>query len=110
MTSRDPRARPMRFCLFFMLAFSGNGLPKESASKSASHGSQVHKFYETGMRLVQEKRLDEAIQTFKQGLQADPNNVILLNAIGAAHSLKKDPEQAQGYFLKALSIDSQFAP
>jgi tetratricopeptide (TPR) repeat protein len=62
------------------------------------------------MHLVQERHLDDAIWAFEEGLQSNPNNIILLNAVGAVYSLKQDTEHAQRYFLKALSVDSQFAP
>lgn len=62
------------------------------------------------MEFVQQGRLDDAIQTFEQGIRADSGNVILLNAIGSTYCLKDDTQQAEGYFLKALSINPQFAP
>jgi tetratricopeptide (TPR) repeat protein len=66
--------------------------------------------YESGMRLVQDKHLDEAIKTFEQGLQSEPKNTVLLNAIGSVYCLKDNTQKAEGYFLKALSVDPQFTP
>ena len=62
------------------------------------------------MLLVQQGRLDDAIETFKRGYRLDPSNVVLLNAIGSTYCLKDDTHEAEGYFLKALSTDLQFTP
>jgi tetratricopeptide (TPR) repeat protein len=71
---------------------------------------RIRRIYESGMRLVQEKHFDEAIQTFKQGLQSEPKNTVLLNAIGSTYCLEDNTQQAEGYFLKALSASPQFEP
>jgi tetratricopeptide (TPR) repeat protein len=63
-----------------------------------------------GMSLVKERRLDEAISTFKNGLASDPQSAVLLNVIGATYSLKGDFEQADDYLLKSLQIDPGFVP
>jgi len=62
------------------------------------------------MTLVREGRLNEAIQSFEQGLRSDSQNLVLLDAIGATYSLKGDTEHARQYFLKALQIDPGFIP
>jgi tetratricopeptide (TPR) repeat protein len=63
-----------------------------------------------GLALVKAKRLDEAIQRFEDGLKSDPRNLVLLNAIGAAFSLKGDSEAARSYFQSCLAIDPRFTP
>jgi tetratricopeptide (TPR) repeat protein len=63
-----------------------------------------------GLALVKKKRLDDAIKTFEAGLKSDPQNLVLLNAIGAAYTLKGNPEQARAYFLQCLAIDPGFVP
>ena len=55
-----------------------------------------------GLVLVKKKRLDDAIKTFEAGLKGDPQNLVLLNAIGAAYALKGNSEQARSYFLQCL--------
>jgi len=110
MAGRNTRACSVRLCLFLFLAFSCPGFATDSKSQLSAQASQVHETYQTGMRLVQQRHLDEAIETFNQGLHSDPNNVVLLNAVGAAYTLKQYTGEAQRYFLKALSIDPQFAP
>jgi len=63
-----------------------------------------------GLALVKKKRLDDAIKTFEGGLKSDPQNLVLLNAIGAAYTLKGNSEQARSYFLQCVGIDPGFAP
>lgn len=83
-----------------------------NSSKTISSATQANgqALLRAGVRLVQQKRIDEAIQTFKQGLRQDPRNAVLLNALGAAYSLENDAKEADRDFLAALRIDPQFAP
>src|SRR5258705_10223949 len=66
--------------------------------------------YRLGMSLVKEGHLDDAIPAFKSGLRTDPQNVVLLNVIGATYSLKGDFERAENYLLKSLETDPGFVP
>jgi len=43
-------------------------------------------------------------------LAADPRNVLLLDAIGAAYSLKGEFVTAEGFFVRGLQIDPGFVP
>ena len=63
-----------------------------------------------GLVLVKKKRFDDAIKTFEGGLKGDPQNLVLLNEIGAAYALKGNSEQARSYFLQCLGIDPGFVP
>ena len=62
-----------------------------------------------GLTLIKEKHIDEAIRVFEAGLEREPKNPTLLNAVGAAYSLKGDSEQAQSYFLRCLAVDPEFS-
>ena len=62
---------------------------------SVSNKSGATQAYRIGMSLVNDRRLDEAISTFKNGLRTDPQSAVLLNVIGATYSLKADFEQAE---------------
>jgi tetratricopeptide (TPR) repeat protein len=62
------------------------------------------------MSLVKTGRLDEAITSFKDGLNTDPQSAALLNVIGATYSLKGDFEQAENYLVKCLQADPEFVP
>jgi tetratricopeptide (TPR) repeat protein len=77
---------------------------------SASPESLAAQAYRMGMSLVNERRLDEAISTFKNGLRTDPQSTVLLNVIGATYSLKGDFDQADDYLLKCLQTDPGFVP
>jgi tetratricopeptide (TPR) repeat protein len=75
-------------------------------------GSRPHiqRAYVAGLELVRQGQLDEAIRTFDRGLRADPRNVLLLDAIGAAYSLKGEFLTAEGFFVRGLQIDPKFVP
>lgn len=88
------------------VAGSGSPFPKSLSADLA----ETRGFYETGMRLIQQKHVAAAIETFKRGLGRDSRNVVLLNAIGAAYSLENHAQTGNRYFLAALNIDPQFAP
>jgi tetratricopeptide (TPR) repeat protein len=54
--------------------------------------------------------MDEAIARFEKGLEIDRGNAALLDATGAAFSLKGDFERAKEYFLEGLQVDPGFVP
>jgi tetratricopeptide (TPR) repeat protein len=83
---------------------------QSAPSPTASPESGAAQAYRTGMRLVNEGRLDEAISTFKNGLATAPQSTVLLNVIGATYSLKGDFDQANHYLLKCLQTDPRFVP
>jgi tetratricopeptide (TPR) repeat protein len=62
------------------------------------------------MALVRQGHLDKAIAVFQKGLDRNPQNPVLLDAIGAAYSLESNFEQAKRYFLDSLEVDPQFIP
>ncbi len=66
--------------------------------------------YNAGVELAKEGKLDQALVTFEKALETDGRNSALLDATGAVYSLRGDLEKAEGYFLKCLAIDPQFAP
>jgi tetratricopeptide (TPR) repeat protein len=82
--------------------------PQSSSGKKTLTAAQQASV--DGLALVKKKRLDDAIETFAAGLKSDPQNLVLLNAIGAAYTLKGNSEQAREYFLQCLAIDPGFVP
>ena len=85
------------------------------ASVPAAHPATVHpadsnRMYQAGVALAKQGKLDEAITTFEKALKSDPQNELLLDATGAAYSLKGDFERARQYFLECLDADSGFVP
>ena len=51
--------------------------------------------YQAGVALAKRGNLDEAIRMFEKALETDPQNELLLDAAGAAYSLKGDFERAK---------------
>jgi superkiller protein 3 len=78
----------------------------------AAHSADTdnaNKMYRTGVALSEQGKLDEAIATFEKALETDRQSQ-LLDAAGAAYSLKGDLPRAQQYFLECLGGDPGFAP
>src|SRR5438034_9384505 len=102
--------RILSSCLLFSLVWlfvPDLGFP---ASQNPSTSAQIQSLYKAGMNLVQEKRFDQAIESFERGLRLEPTSLLLLNALGATYSLKGNKENAQQYFLKALDLSPEFEP
>lgn len=76
----------------------------------AAHSADSRMAYRAGVALVNQRKLDEAIVTFEKALENDPQNELLLDATGAAYSVKGDLERAKQYFLKCLDANSEFVP
>jgi tetratricopeptide (TPR) repeat protein len=66
--------------------------------------------YETGLALVKSGHIDQAIGAFKKGLEIAPQDKVLLDATGAAYSLKGQLETARDYFNASLKVDPAFVP
>jgi tetratricopeptide (TPR) repeat protein len=97
--------------VFSFVAFSPIPVRAQGASETGvSTQTRFQRAYNTGVRLVRQGNLDEAIQTFDRGLAADPRNVGLIDAIGAAYSLKGEFVTAEGFFTRGLQIDPGFVP
>ena len=79
---------------------------------AGAHQSPVlaKKHYDAAMILVQEGRLDEAVRSLQSALQAAPDNVVVLNALGATLTRQGNGLEAEDYFLKALKISPAFVP
>jgi tetratricopeptide (TPR) repeat protein len=71
--------------------------------------TEAQQAYEAGIALIKKGKRDEALRTFKDGLAKDPQNLALLNVVGATYSLSGDFELAQIYLLRATSVDPNFA-
>ncbi len=94
-----------------LVAFRPVSLRSQTSSHTpASHSAEAKKLYQTGVVLSEQGRLDEAIATFRKALESDHENPVLLDATGAAYSLKGDFEQAKQYFLESLRVDAAFVP
>lgn len=59
---------------------------------------------EEAKKLVQEKKVEDAIEKFKQILDLDSTNVKVYNNLGILHFQMNDHEEAEKYFVKALEL------
>jgi Flp pilus assembly protein TadD len=97
-------------CLCFV-ALAPLSLRSQTSSKApASHSAEAKGLYQAGVALAERGQLDKAIATFEKALESDHENPVLLDATGAAFSLKGDFERAKQYFLESLQFDSAFVP
>lgn len=78
-----------------------NGPQNVTASRQA---------YESGLALIRQGKIKEASAVFEKGLQQDPSNLFLLDALGGAYSLQGRDKDARRCFLAALHIDPAFTP
>ena len=97
--------------LVLFLGLSISSFSAQAGNKSAvSKRPESRKAYEEGLRLVRTGHLDDAVQVFQRGLQADAENLNLLDAIGATLSLQGNFGPAQQYFERSLQLNPQFEP
>src|SRR5229473_5938478 len=104
------RAWVLIACLSFAAILPVSLRSQAPANISAAHSVDANKMYRAGVALAEQGKLDEAITTFEKALKSDRQNPLLLDAAGAAYSLKGDFEQAKQYFLECLDVDSGFVP
>jgi tetratricopeptide (TPR) repeat protein len=97
-------------CLCFLALAPLSVRPQTSSKAPASDSAEAQQLYQAGVALAERGQLDQAIATFRMALLSDRENPVLLDATGAAFSLKGDFEQAKQYFLASLQFDSAFVP
>ena len=66
---------------------------------------QAEQLRQAGLAQVTSGHIDEAIASFMRGLEIAPDDAKLLDATGAAYSLKNDLETARRYFVESLKVD-----
>ena len=112
MRSRSRRAwMGISFLSLLALALAPASLRSQTPTQIPARQSvEAKTLYRAGVALVEQGKLDEAIATFEKGLVTDGENAALLDATGAAYSLKGDFERAKEYFLESLEVDSGFVP
>jgi len=94
-----------------LLAFAPISLRSQTISEiPANHSAEAKRLYRAGVSLAEQGKVDEAIADFEKALESDRENPVLLDATGAAYSLKGDFERAKEYFLESLRVDSTFVP
>lgn len=98
----DHRASPLRLagsiCLALVMTIANAQAPSSAAD-------QAEEYRQDGLRLATSGQIDQAIASFKRGLEIAPRDPRLLDATGAAYSLKNDLETARQYFIESLNVD-----
>ncbi len=84
------------------------GMCPARAQVTSSPHQQAEYFYQAGLAQARSGHVDEAISAFKRGLAIEPQHARLLDATGAAYSLKGDLDSARQYFVDSLRIDPNF--
>jgi tetratricopeptide (TPR) repeat protein len=100
------RIARLNFAAILALSLSSQSF----ASVPTTRPAESSVMYQAGVALAKQGKVDEAIAAFEKALETDPRNELLLDATGAAYSLKGDFERAKQYFLECLETDSGFAP
>jgi tetratricopeptide (TPR) repeat protein len=77
--------------------------------------SQAQKLLEQGTGLMEKKKYDQAIATFKQAIKEEPNSAVTYNLLGMAYRFKYNQVRSQDLknqeiaaFKKALEIDPKY--
>lgn len=105
------QARARTLLLVALLgSFGASGVCSQGGSGASPNGDEVQRLYRSGIAQVRSGHIDEAIDTFKKGLEIAPQDRVLLNATGAAYSTQGDLETAHRYFIRSLKTDSGFVP
>jgi tetratricopeptide (TPR) repeat protein len=105
-SEHSPSIRPLRSFVQLLTATAfvslGAGIVAQAAQSADERAEQ---FRQAGLAQVTSGHIDEGIASLKKGLEIEPQNVKLLDAAGAAYSLKNDLETASTYFVKGLKVD-----
>jgi tetratricopeptide (TPR) repeat protein len=93
-----------------LLVLAASICRSQAASPSPPGAAKVQNFYESGIAMVKSGHIDEGIASFEKGLEIAPSDKLLLNATGAAYSIKGELETARAYFVRSLDVDTGFTP
>lgn len=96
--------------VLLMLTFAGTLQSQTPATTNPKVKPQGQVYYSDGMQLVRQGHIDDAIRVFQDGLTHDPQDPVMLDAMGAAYMLKGDLVQAPEYLLESLRVSPGFIP
>jgi len=97
-------------CSALLVLFAQPSVLSQTLPGALSNPAESKSPYETGLALVKSGHIDQAIGAFKKGLEIAPQDKVLLDATGAAYSLKGQLETARDYFNASLKVDPAFVP
>lgn len=78
-------------------------------SQTVRHGMDAEAHYRTGRYFQGQVRFEQAIDSYRRVLAAQPQHVDALNALAVIYSLQHKPDLAEEAFMQALQADPQAA-
>ncbi len=104
-----PCARPL-LCSALLVVFALPSVSSQTLPGALPNPGESKSPYESGLALVRSGHFDQAIDAFKKGLEMAPQDKVLLDATGAAYSMRGQLETARSYFNASLKADPAFVP
>jgi len=68
-----------------------------------------HYQYNLGVFYINNGQAEKALEHLNQSIALDPDNTLTLIGLGLAHSMKRNFEESEKYYKKALSLDPNLA-
>jgi tetratricopeptide (TPR) repeat protein len=96
------RRRGLHAVASVLLAIAANGVRAQGVP---SAGEVAERYRQEGLSQATSGHIDQALEAFKKGLEISPHDARLLDATGAAYSLKGDLKTARQYFEESLKIN-----
>ena len=108
--NHSPRTRNTAFrnvvsALMIAAAWCTFAVGSMGAQDASSLHQRTETLRQTGLSQAAGGHIDEAIETFNKGLAIEPANAALLDAAGAAYSIKGELETARKYFVESLAAN-----
>ncbi len=105
--SHRPRISPAALIRWVSawIAAGAIGAAALGAQVAPAKPTTAEEFRQAGIAQAKSGHMDQAIARFKEGLVLRPGDPALLDAIGAAYSLKGDPATAKTYLAQSLQAD-----
>ncbi len=97
-------------CSALLVLFALPGALSQTLPGALPDAEKSKSPYEAGLALVRSGYIDQAIDAFKKGLEIAPQDKVLLDATGAAYSMRGQLETARSYFNASLKVDPAFVP
>jgi cytochrome c-type biogenesis protein CcmH/NrfG len=94
---------------FTLTAGAGGGGSPADAKKAAAENAALKSAFESGATLANEGKFDEAIAKFNEVLAKIPTCAECYNNIGAIHLKKKEYDQAEAAYKKAIGANANSA-
>lgn len=102
---RDIMSLWLAFLVVLLTGGSILGSSSLIAQDASSSREQAERLRQAGLSDAARGSIDNAIASFEKGLALEPNDPALLEAVGAAYSLKGQLETARKYLVQSLSAN-----